>query len=485
MDSEFFFDDTVQKDILCLFLQDGDFCSSAIDWVEPTYFSEKSDALLCKIVFDFFKAHNIVPTIGQVKTEISRIDATSTISESSLKSIASILNDAKEGRAIASKSYTIQTVASFAKQKMWTEAVIKASDYITKNDFAKVEEIMEAAKLKSFEVNTGGVSYFERVEERVRRKGTEDGHVDFFPTGIAELDLLCFQHGGVCRKELGMLLAPKGGGKSIGLTHMARRALWCGYKVAYYSFEMSEERIEERFDASFSGIAMRDMNEEKERLLEKIKPLQVRFRDSLYIKEFPTKGASVNDIRKNLDQLLKKKGWMPDLLIFDYATIIKPAYRREDRHIEIQEVVEDLRGLCIERNCAGWTAAQLNRGGARKEIAEGDDAAGSWDQLATLDYIFTINRNNEDRANQYIKLFVDKSRTGKDKFVAGPFETSWDRMQWVRPSGKNPVEILKEYGVLTDATEKAAEELAAKERYKGTSKDLFFTSAPMLGGKSK
>jgi replicative DNA helicase len=138
-------------------------------------------------------------------------------------------------------------------------------------------------------------------------------------------------------------------------------------------------------------------------------------------------------------------GWAPNLIVLDYVSIVKPQIHRDKRHTEMQEIVEDFRGLCVSLNCVGWTAAQINRSGAKKEIADGTDAAGSWDQLATADHIITINQTREEKQRNEIRLFIDKCRDGHSEFEIGPLYTDWERMCFVRKSNKSIQEVKEEW----------------------------------------
>ncbi|MCB0384427.1 MAG: hypothetical protein KDD43_03470, partial [Bdellovibrionales bacterium] len=229
---------------------------------------------------------------------------------------------------------------------------------------------------------------------------------------------------------------------SLALCQVARRAVYGGYKVIYFTFEMSEDQIAAREDAGFTNTSMWDLEDEdvKRELENTFIQLQGAFPKSLAIKRYPTRMFSIDACRSCLYSL-KAQGWVPDMIVLDYASIVKPR-RYSERHLEIQEVVQDFRGLCVEFGAAGHTANQINRLGASQRIVTGLGAAGSWDQLADVDYAMTINMSDMDRIMKMLYLYADKIRDGLDKITLGPLPTDFERMQFVSPTNLTPSEII-------------------------------------------
>lgn len=232
---------------------------------------------------------------------------------------------------------------------------------------------------------------------------------------------------------------------SIMLSHVARRALAEKHNVAYYTFEMSEEQNADRIDSAFSGVSMWDLVEQQNVVIEKIMERAKSHPRGLMIKQYPTKGRTMSDIVRHLDTLQHLHGWTPDMVVLDYAAIVKPDIQRKQRHLEIQENVEGFRGLLVERHCPGWTAAQINREGARRDSADGTYIAGSYDQLATADDAFILLQTKEERLSGLLRIGIEKIRDGRCGFEVGPFETNWDKMEIVRPTNKTITQALQEW----------------------------------------
>jgi len=425
---EYNFDIEVQEDILRLMAQDNDFISAASHWVKPEYFTDDTLRKTASFLLSFHEKYQMAPTLGQSKTELMR---QSELANSNWDEFRKRLDSFYKGIS-QNRDYTIDVVSHFAQAQAWKAATLEALPFIKKGDFDKVNELWAKASGVGGVMDAGGYWFFETVDERIRRRGdAEDVESDVIPTGILELDD-CFRLKGIGRGEIGLVLAPTNGGKSIALGQFGRRAIWEGYNVALLSFEMSEHKMADRMDAGFTFTKMKDLVNNQEALLKSLKKMAIRFKEKLWINRYPTKGASLSDIKRNLEGLRKRKGWIPDLIILDYAAIVKPNRPREKKHLELQEILEDFRGLCVETNAGGWTAAQANREGAEAAIVRGTHVAGSWDSLGICDYILTVNATEEQMKNNVIRLFLEKNRDGIAKVDIFPLRSDFERMVIVR-----------------------------------------------------
>lgn len=433
----------VQDDILRLMATDPLMTTAASFWVKPHYFKDQPRRWMADFLNGFYEKYSMPPTKPQMASELLYLLQAKKVPVSVGVEVERLMHSLYDTPLIGSKEYTIDVIQRFATQRAHETAIMEALPYLERRDHEKVAEIMgQALAIAQMDIDVGGYWYFESRRERVRRRGSSED-LPVLPTGILELDIN-FRRGGVTPGEVGLWMAPKGGGKSIGLGHVARRAILQNWKVAYYSFEMSAEQTADRLDAGFSGVDMWLLDKDSETVLMGLDRFADSFPRSLMIKRYPNKTRTIQDIRRHLGTLKLVHHWVPQLIVIDYIGIVKPPRALKDKHLEMQEALEEFRALCIDLNCVGWTAAQINRSGAMAEVADGTHAAGSWDQLATADHIFTINQSVEDRLNRTIRILIDKIRDGRDHILVGPLMTDWKRMQFVRRSNKTPQEILEE-----------------------------------------
>lgn len=86
------------------------------------------------------------------------------------------------------------------------------------------------------------------LDSIVKGKGTHE----FIPTGFPKLDNAL--DGGLLRKELVILGGSTGAGKSYLAIHLAMKAIEVGFKVGYFSLEISNELVVARMMGMKAGI---------------------------------------------------------------------------------------------------------------------------------------------------------------------------------------------------------------------------------------
>ena len=181
-----------------------------------------------------------------------------------------------------------------------------------------------------------------------------------------------------------------------------------GKTVVHYTLELNEGYVGQRYDAVLTGIAVQNLKYNIKEVEAQVKKLK----GEIIVKYWPTKTASINSIKASLDKL-KLQGIDADIIIIDYADLIKGNSRRE-RHEELEEIMESLRGLGGEYECPIYTASQINRSGADDDIIVGTKIAGSFSKLMTADFVVSLSRKIEDKLAGTGRWHVIKNRFGPD-----------------------------------------------------------------------
>jgi len=219
--------------------------------------------------------------------------------------------------------------------------------------------------------------------------------------------------GGLGNGELGVIIAPTGGGKSFFLVNIGYGALLKGKNVVHYTFELSESNIGGRYDARITGIPIKEIRNKRKEAEQAIKSFKG---GSLIIKEYPTKFANINTIRFHFNRLCNL-GMKPDLIIIDYADLMRSKKGYDSKFYELESIYEDLRGFAMEYKVPIWTACQTNRSGVNEEIISLDKISESFAKAMIADFIGTCSRTLEDKENGTGKLFIAKNRAGDDGVV--------------------------------------------------------------------
>lgn len=260
-----------------------------------------------------------------------------------------------------------------------------------------------------------------------------------FDIGIEELD-----RNGIIprRKELHMLIAPRGKGKSWWITHCAKQALLQRWSVVIITLEMSEKRYAARMLQTFFSISRRQaevtvtrLQVDKENNLngmirERIERMtmqdddirsvlmakakrEFRRRPPFIIKEFPTSGLNLAGLKAYLDGLERFQKFTPDLICVDYPDLMETDSK--NLRIDLGKLVAGLRGLAVERNAAMVVVSQGNRESETATTVTASMAAEDISKLATADIVLTYSQTPAEKALGLARLLVDKARNEDSK----------------------------------------------------------------------
>lgn len=205
---------------------------------------------------------------------------------------------------------------------------------------------------------------------------------------------------------------------SIFLANWGVNAIKLGYNVLVYTLEISEERYSQRHDAILTKIPTDELLFDINKIIKKYELFKKTSKANLWIKEFPTKLASINTLRSHYEQLKLYENFIPDIIFVDYAGLMKPSYRAGNDYDDLKTIYEDLRGWAVELDLPIVTAAQTNRKslndkGGTKEIITQAQVAESLGITQTLDLFMTITQSKNEKTDGLINLYIDKHRHGE------------------------------------------------------------------------
>jgi replicative DNA helicase len=201
-------------------------------------------------------------------------------------------------------------------------------------------------------------------------------------------------------------------GKSHILTHFGAQALLSGKNVLHYTFELNERAIGIRYDSHLLDINSLDCYEHRESIKEFYR-LNADTLGHLKIKYYPTGVATVNTLRAHIDKLANE-GFVPDLLIVDYAGIMRSTEKYELLRLELKKVYEELRGFANELDIPVWTASQSNKEGADKDYVDLTNMAEAYGQAHVADFVIGLSRKSLNKSTGLGNIFIAKNRAGVD-----------------------------------------------------------------------
>lgn len=292
----------------------------------------------------------------------------------------------------------------FCKKQKLKAAMIKSVSLMEKSSFDEISSIINGALKLGLDIDHG-YDFIKHFEERYKPRSRNP-----VSTGWDILD--GFIQGGHGRKELGVVVAPTGTGKSMLLVHLGAAAMKAGKNVVYYTLELSDTVIGKRFDSCLTCVPLKNLDILKEEVFEKVSKVPGK----LIIKEYPTKSVSTETIRNHILKL-RQKDFIPDMIIVDYGDLLKPISSQREKRNELESIYEELRGIAAEFDCPLWTASQTNRTGLTAEVVGMEAISEAYSKCFVADFIFSLSRTPTDKQNNKGKFFIAKNRNGPDGIV--------------------------------------------------------------------
>jgi len=289
-------------------------------------------------------------------------------------------------------------------------------------DYERLEEIFEQAK-RITDVSDNGLWFFENPE--ILFDINLEKH---YTCGFSKLDII-LNDGGPTKKEVVCWMAATGGGKSILLCHSGIANLKRGCKVLHVTLELSKVKTALRYAGAISGYEVHKRWDNKKEIISALNKLHKSYGGDLAIYEYSPNEISINHISQLLDQLRRKRKWVPDILVIDYleCMIASRNVDNKDEYHKQKTVSTEIRQLARNEDLLIFTATQTNRETPNSRNVLGSNVSGmsrvaeSYGKLMPMDYVVSANQQEEEYnpdGQSQIRLFVAKNRNGeKNKTV--------------------------------------------------------------------
>lgn len=314
------------------------------------------------------------------------------------------------------------------RRKLQAEAVLAAHDEFAKRgDFATVVSQIERASRLGAEAEVDALDFdvagFAELDDRAERLGT----------GVMELDAAI--KGGTRRKELGFVLAPMGGGKSLFLINVAANALRRGMHVGVVTLEMSPAQQFARLAANLTGIPTDDIldkPDQRARAEGKLRGMLAQL-GACSIAYMTPDATTVADLIPWVAAREAKVGRKMSLLVVDYADkmVPKPGQKHDNTYVAMKHVYGGLRTeVAVARDMWVWTGSQAkSRDKRHKGPITTQDAADSMHKGREADFVVSINKEDDMDGDDsgMVSFHVSKNRGGRDGFSVGPCMTDRER----------------------------------------------------------
>ena len=385
-----------QIKVLGALLTQRQFLINIIDSLDSEYFESSAHKWVIEYIQKYFSEYHTTPTVETLSIEVKKIE-----NEVLRISIAEALREAFKMSDQSDLEWVENEFSTFCRNQQVKKAILGSVQLLEMNDFESILQLISKA-VNAGEDKTIGLDYNLDIEARYRE---DDRGCIPFPWPVFN-DMT---QGGYGKGDLVLVFGNPGGGKSWAITAMGAYAAALGYNVVHYSLELGEGYVGKRYDAVFSGIEVDKLHlhrKEVDEIVGKVK-------GKVIIKEYPPKRASFDTIEAHLQQLEHQNDFKPDLIIIDYLDYMRTRSRKE-RKEEIDDVYVAAKAFAKEKGMPVISPSQANRGAAKSDIIEGDNAAGSYEKIMIGDIILSLARKRKDKIEGTGNWHIMKNRYGPD-----------------------------------------------------------------------
>lgn len=405
---KFGFTRAFQDKVLSLLISDKMILGGHIDYLSPTLFDGIERVNISSLLFDYYRKYREVPSVDSmcelIRTGEFKKEAREALLSFFLDKIAVGIK-----LAIVEREFIGAKLTEFAKYQSVVGALLQSKKLVENGDIDSIQELMAKAFIVGGTTHIGSF-YFDTVKERLdrRREAREEKQELVVPTLIKGVDHRI--DGGLREGELGVFVMGPSVGKTMALIHTCKAAAMQGMAAVYYSLELYMSRLEDRFDASFSGILTKELHKFPEDIRKQIRSLWDSCGGDLLLQYYPANSVTVQTIEAHLLRLADEHGFFPQLICVDYADLLKAVIPRKDRHMEVGEIYVDLRNLAKKFKAGLWTASQTTKEGFEEDLVEITKAAGTWQKAQYADVMITGQREREVPDSKIIRLVFGKNR---------------------------------------------------------------------------
>jgi replicative DNA helicase len=388
-----------QVKIIASILTDKTFLERVVDIIEIDAFENEAHRWIVKEIIQYHAEYKDLPTMQVFKVRVDTIenaDFKATVTDH-LKSVYLKISE-------KDLQFVREQFLEFCKNQKLKNAIIESVDHLKTGEYDKIKGLVDKAMKAGMERNLGH-NYHKDVATRMSEMCRNT-----IPTGWDVIDSL--MDGGLGPGELGIVVAPAGIGKSWLLCSLGAKAMKRGKNIAHFTLELNENYVGLRYDCCFTHIDFQEIKHRQGEVEDVIKKIDGK----LFVKYFPLKTVSAQSLKFHIERIQALENVKINEMIVDYADILRPQEKEKNSnsYSEAGNIYEELRQVAGELQIPVWTASQTNRSGGQEDVVQAHNIADSYRKIMTADFVFSVTRNVQDKANNTARCHVIKNRFGPD-----------------------------------------------------------------------
>lgn len=393
-------DKHIEHLFMALFVHKNCIVLDLLDTIQAEHFESSECGFSFNILRDHFNRYGSMPSTKVFLLECKNKHMSQEFLETIVESVKFIENEKLE--------FFEEKARAHFDYKITEKAIFNAAEMIESGRKDEIADMIRKAvhTVDKFDI---GTQYFLDLDKRYQLVHK------CYPTGFSKLD--SYIGGGFRRKCLYAISGATGGNKSLVLYNFGIKQALAGKKVVIFSLELSEEMITDRLDCFVLNEKF-DISK-IEKLRDKLAAIQQKLgtENNLVIKRMPEVLTTTNSLRGYIDQLKKRKDFVPDMIILDYIDLLSPVNKDglKSTHEMQGRATAEFRAWMEMEDTIGLTACQLNREGAKNiEGADETNVSESFKKVMYLDFLMSLVQTKADKALLQPRIFfkMDKNRFG-------------------------------------------------------------------------
>ena len=421
------FNENYQNRFIKCFVEAEGFAEQIIDIIVPEFFEGYQRLLIDKLI-KYYNVNSSCAEYETIKREVFKTEN----DQSNINYLIGLVDKISSMEIKDHKDVKDTALIYFKKQGL-KNALKRCAQMWRKDDYDSIATVISNA-LKAAEPKDTGHNYLKDANKRL--KVNYRNPIPFLHGLNADLG------GGLSGGELGIVMAPTGGGKSMCLVKFGAEAMKAGKKVIYYTLELVERSVGQRFDACLINRPLRDIYEYADDIKKEAERITA-LGGELYIKEYPSGKASIHTIKAHLTSMERVHGFIPDLIIIDYIDLMKPLTQHGEMRHNLADLYSEVRAMALERNVPVWSCAQTTRAAVEQEEINTSHMGEAYAKAQIADVIIAVVRTKDMKKEHRAKFWVLKNRNGHDGyFKDAHFDTSRVDIRITDVSGVLPTSMV-------------------------------------------
>lgn len=417
----------LQDSLVLLSITNSEFLKIVSNQIPAEFFESEVVALTYKICTAYCKKFGHAPG-DHFQDEIMVI--ADKLEPAEREMVARYLKHLSEMRA-PSKEYVLSRLNDFIRKRKLTAITYEFAEHVEKGEIDIAIEKMTIALRSGIQHKQSGYDLL-FDNDIIGRKDKPERLLKF---GIETLDRSIR----IQRQDFITIAGPYKGGKSWFGHYIGKQALLQRLNVLHVSHENSERETVKRYDMIFGALLdeeepreveikqykdgktykkkfMRDTIYNRELVMKNRQKIR-KFGGRLIIKKFPMGVCKPQELNAFISYLENFEGFIPDVVINDYADIMAPCDSNKQTRDAINEVYIYLKRIADDHNLCMITFSQINDEGIKTLIhkgrVEGRHLAEDKRKWGNIDkgYYIGIPEELEDMNESVIGCFAN--RTGR------------------------------------------------------------------------